>query len=404
MTMALSNRTILHIDMDAFFASVEQRDDPSLRGKPVLVGGQGARGVVAAASYEARQFGCRSAMPMQKAMKACPEAVIVAPNFSRYEEISSRVMSILEEATPLLQPLSIDEAFLDVTGSLRLLGDGLSIGTQLRKRIAEELQLTASVGIGPNKFVAKLASEVNKPDGMAVFAAEGLAEALAPLGVERMWGVGPVMLSRFRACGIRTFADLQSWSADRLASTFGNATARFHALSHGQDDRPVETDIKAKSIGHEQTFQSDLADPEEVEAILLRHVERVARRLRRTTRTARHVVVKIRDGEFVTQTRSATLEEPTDRTDVLWAKAVGIFRDWAAEEFRPIRLIGFHAGRFEEAEASLFSDPGDDRSRRLDEATDLIKNRFGDDAIARTASAFPPGSSTSRSEGASRES
>ena len=273
--MASSNRTILHIDMDAFFASVEQRDDPALRGKPVLVGGQGSRGVVAAASYEARRYGCRSAMPMQRAMKACPDAVIVAPNFSRYEEISSRVMSILEEATPLLQPLSIDEAFLDVTGSQRLLGDGPSIGAHLRKRIVEEVQLTASVGIGPNKFVAKLASEVNKPDGMAVFAAEGLAEALAPLGVERMWGVGPVLLSRFRACGIRTFGDVQRWSADRLASTFGNATARFHALSHGQDDRPVETDLKAKSIGHEQTFQSDLADPEEVEAILLRNWMRV---------------------------------------------------------------------------------------------------------------------------------
>ena len=255
-----------------------------------------------------------------------------------------------------------------------------------------------------NKFVAKLASDINKPDGMAIYGSQGLAEALSPLGVERMWGVGPVLQSRFRASGIRTFGDLQRWSAPQLATAFGDATARFHDLAHGRDERPVETDQRAKSIGHEQTFQSDLTDREEVESILLRHVERVATRLRRTSRTARHVVVKIRDGEFNTQTRSATLEEPTNLTDVLWSKAVGIFRSWAAKEFRPIRLIGFHAGRFEEAEASLFMDPGDERSRRLDEATDLIKNRFGDDAIARTASAFPPEGSISRSEGANRES
>lgn len=399
-----TERTILHVDMDAFFASVEQRDNPDLRGKPVLVGGGGARGVVAAASYEARQFGCRSAMPMKRAIAACPDAVIIAPRFGRYEEISQAVMSLLLEATPLLQPISIDEAFLDVTGSERLLGDGSKIGKRLRKRISEELQLTASVGVGPNKFVAKLASDENKPDGMKIYFSAGLAESLAPLPVKRMWGVGPVLLSRFSANGIRTFGDLQKWSSERLAKTFGNATGRFHDLAHGRDDRPVETDSKAKSIGHEQTFQTDLADPEEVESILLRHVERVATRLRRTSHLARHVVVKIRDGEFNTQTRSATLEEPTDRTDLLWAKASGIFREWVQREFRPIRLIGFHASRFEEMEESLFRDPAEERSRRLDEATDRINIRFGEKAIARTASAFPPGDSVSRSEGAARES
>ena len=400
----MGERTILHVDMDAFFASIEQRDDPSLKGKPVLVGGAGARGVVAAASYEARKFGCRSAMPMQKALAACPDAVVVSPSFGRYEEASSQVMEILLEATPLLQPLSIDEAFLDVTGSERLLGDGPTIGEWLRKSIHEKLQLTASVGVGPNKFVAKLASDINKPNGIAIYHAEGLAESLAPLGVERMWGVGPVLQSRFRSCGIHTFGDLQQWNAEKLAATFGNAAARFHDLAHGRDERPVETDQQAKSIRHEQTFQSDLSQREEVEAILLRHVERVARRLRASSRTAKNIVVKIRDGEFNTQTRSATLAEPTDRTDVLWESAAGLFRTWASKEFRPIRLIGVHAGQFQDAEESLFTFPGDDRSRRLDEATDQIKDRFGDDAIARTASAFPPKDSTMRSEGATRES
>ena len=400
-------RTILHVDMDAFFASVEQLDAPELRGKPVLVGGTGRRGVVAAASYEARAFGCKSAMPMQRARKACPAAVVVPARFSRYEEVSRRVMEIFHEATPLVQPLSIDEAFLDVTGSRRLLGSGETIGNHVRQRIVQELNLTASVGVGPNMFVAKLASDMNKPDGITVFCEndeEALAARLAPLPVERMWGVGPVMLARLHANGIRCFGDLQTWDEKRLAAVFNPAAARFYDLAHGRDDRPIETDQKAKSIGHEQTFESDLAIKEEIEAVLLRHVERVGTRLRRADRTARNIVIKIRDGEFNTQTRSATLQEATARTDLLWEAARGLFDEWATKEFRPLRLIGFHAGRFEVVHAGLFEDMEAERGRRLDEATDMIKDRFGDDAIARTASAFPPSASTSRSEGASRES
>lgn len=400
-------RTILHVDMDAFFASVEQLDAPNLRGRPVLVGGNGPRGVVAAASYEARAFGCRSAMPMAQAKRACPSAVVMKPRFDRYEEVSRCVMRIFHEATPLVQPLSIDEAFLDVTGSRRLLGSGEAIGNHLRQRIVQELNLTASVGVGPNMFVAKLASDMNKPDGITVFCEndeEALAARLAPLPVERMWGVGPVMLSRLHAHGIRCFGDLQTWDEKRLATVFNPAAARFYDLSYGRDDRPIETDQKAKSIGHEQTFESDLAIKEEIEAVLLRHVERVGTRLRRADRTARNIVIKIRDGEFNTQTRSATLHEATDRTDLLWSAARGLFDEWATKEFRPLRLIGFHAGRFEVVDAGLFEDMEAERGRRLDEATDMIKDRFGDDAIARTASAFPPSASTSRSEGAHRES
>ncbi|MDE0889833.1 MAG: DNA polymerase IV [Phycisphaerales bacterium] len=399
--MALS-RTILHVDMDAFFASVEQRDDPSLRGRPVLVGGRGGRGVVAAASYEARRSGCRSAMPMAEAVRRCPSAVVVSPSFAKYEADSARIMEILETASPLVEPLSIDEAFVDVTGSLRLLGDGPTIAADLKRAIRDDLGLNASVGVAPCKFVAKIASDLEKPDGLTVFEEEGMAKRLSSLPIGRMWGIGPKSRARFEARGVRTFGDLQNWSAESLVATFGAASARFHDLSHGRDERPVVGDRTAKSVGHEQTFGVDLADPREVEAVLLRHVERVAARLRRRNRRAKSIVVKIRDGEFVTNTKSKTLEDPTDRTDVLWETARALFREWS---FRPVRLVGMAAERFGEAVPNLFSagDEEDARNRRLDAATDAIRDRFGGEAIARTAASFPPEEADRRSEGAERQ-
>ncbi|NCF39941.1 MAG: DNA polymerase IV [Planctomycetia bacterium] len=396
-----AERTILHLDMDAFFASVEQRDDPALRGRPVLVGGRGGRGVVAAASYEARRSGCRSAMPMAEALRRCPEAVVVKPSFERYEADSSRIMEILETASPMVEPLSIDEAFIDVTGSRRLLGAGPVIARGLKQTIKGELGLTASVGVAPCKFVAKIASDLEKPDGLTVFEAEGVAARLASLPIERMWGIGPKSRARFEARGIRRFEDLQRWSPESLAATFGDAAARFHTLAHGVDDRPVVGDRTAKSIGHEQTFGVDLGDPSEVEAVLLRHVERVGTRLRRRGRRARSVVVKIRDGAFVTNTRSATLDRATDRTDLLWETARTLFRAWS---FRPVRLIGMSAERFEDDDPGLFTgiDEEESRSRRLDAATDAIRDRFGGEAIARTAASFPPGNARERSEGDER--
>ena len=396
------SRTILHVDMDAFFASVEQRDDSALRGRPVLVGGRGGRGVVAAASYEARRFGCRSAMPMAEAVRRCPDAVVVSPSFARYESDSTRIMEILETASPLVEPLSIDEAFVDVTGSLRLLGNGPAIAARLKKTIKDELGLNASVGIAPCKFVAKIASDLEKPDGLTVFEEEGLAGRLASLPIGRMWGIGPKSEARFQARGVRTFGDLQTWSAESLVASFGAAAARFHDLSHGRDERPVVGDRTAKSVGHEQTFGVDLSDPQEVEAVLLRHVERVAARLRRRNRHAKSIVVKIRDGEFVTNTRSKTLDDPTDRTDILWKTARSLFREW---NFRPVRLVGMSAERFEDAVPNLFSagDEEDARNRRLDAATDAIRDRFGGEAIARTAASFPPEQAGRRSEGAERQ-
>ena len=396
-----AGRTILHVDMDAFFASVEQRDDPSLRGRPVLVGGQGGRGVVAAASYEARRFGCRSAMPMAQALRSCPDAIVVSPAFGRYEADSRRIMEILETASPLVEPLSVDEAFVDVTGSLRLLGDGRAIAVDLRAKVKEELGLTASVGVAPCKFVAKIASDLEKPDGLVVMESEGLAERLAPLPVSRMWGIGPRTAARCEARGIRTFGDLQRATPESLSRSLGDSAARFHDLAHGRDDRPVVGDRVAKSIGHEQTFGVDLSSSLEVEAVLLRHVERVATRLRRHGRKARCVTIKIRDGEFTTNTRSRTLSDSTDLTDLIWKTARELFREWP---FRPVRLIGISVDRFEESGESLFagSDAGEGRMRRLDEATDAIRARFGGDAISRTASAFPPGSAKGRSEGGER--
>lgn len=359
--------------------------------------------MVAAASYEARRFGCRSAMPMAEAVRRCPDAVVVSPSFARYESDSTRIMEILETASPLVEPLSIDEAFVDVTGSLRLLGNGPAIAARLKKTIKDELGLNASVGIAPCKFVAKIASDLEKPDGLTVFEEEGLAGRLASLPIGRMWGIGPKSEARFQARGVRTFGDLQTWSAESLVASFGAAAARFHDLSHGRDERPVVGDRTAKSVGHEQTFGVDLSDPQEVEAVLLRHVERVAARLRRRNRHAKSIVVKIRDGEFVTNTRSKTLDDPTDRTDILWKTARSLFREW---NFRPVRLVGMSAERFEDAVPNLFSagDEEDARNRRLDAATDAIRGRFGGEAIARTAASFPPDQARARSEGDERRS
>lgn len=396
-------RTILHVDMDAFFASVEQRDDPSLRGKPVLVGGRGGRGVVAAASYEARVFGCRSAMPMSEALRRCPDAEVRSPAFDRYETESGRIMDILESASPLVEPISIDEAFVDATGSRRLLGDGLEIARLLRARILEATGLTASIGVAPSKFVAKIASDLDKPDGLTVIEPESVVERLASLSIERMWGIGPRTAERCFAAGLRTFKDLQDRTPVELVDVLGNSATRFHDLAHGRDDRPIVTDRIAKSIGHEQTFNEDIDDPSEVESVLLRHVERSAARLRRGGRTTRAVLVKIRDGSFITNTRSATLEESTDRTDLIWDAARGLFRAWT---FRPVRLVGVSLSRLDEAgTGSLFDQQGDEtpgRRRRLDAATDAIRDRFGGEAIGRTSASLSTERSRRRSEGADR--
>ena len=378
-------RAILHVDMDAFFAAIEQLDEPSLRGKPVLVGSDGPRGVVAAASYEARAFGCHSAQPMVIATRLCPQRIVVSPRHSRYREVSRQVFAILQSFSPLIEPLSIDEAFLDVTGADRLLGTPQSIAAAIKQRIHDELGLTASVGVAPNKFLAKLASDLEKPDGLTIIEPDSIQEIIGPLPIKKMWGVGPATELKLRSFGIATFGDLQSWPSEILQSHFGSLGSKLYRLCRGEDDRPVVTDQTIKSISQEQTFDEDRANPDEVRSVLRGQAEKVAMRLRKSDIRGKTITVKIRFGDFQTITRSTTLHAPTDRTDLICTQARDLFDAWAATGFQPVRLIGVGISQFaDEAEQfNLFTQQTDDRSCRLDAVTDTIKQKFGADAIHR---------------------
>ncbi|MEL6499269.1 MAG: DNA polymerase IV [Planctomycetota bacterium] len=381
-------RSILHADMDAFFASVEQRDDPSLRGKPVLVGGSGGRGVVTAASYEAREFGCRSAMPMSVALRLCPHAMCVRGRYDAYKEASGRVFEIFESVTPLVQPLSIDEAFLDVTGSLRAVGDSVSIAKTVRERVLAETGLTVSVGVAPNKFLAKLASDMDKPDGLTVIEADRVQQTLDPLPVTRIFGVGGSAEKRLNRLGVRTIGDLRKMPVDAVTGALGSWGARVHQLAHGIDDRPVVPDQVAKSVGHEQTFGVDLTEPDDVRAVMLDQAEQVGRRLRAKGRKAKTVTVKIRFGDFQTITRAQTLERAVDDTDSLYVAARSLFDAWAEVSFRPVRLIGVSASQLtgdgEPEQMGLFEDASAQEKRRaVDAAFDAINAKFGKRVITR---------------------
>ncbi|MEM0984558.1 MAG: DNA polymerase IV, partial [Planctomycetota bacterium] len=368
--------------------SVEQLDDPSLRGRPVLVGGDGKRGVVAAASYEARVFGCRSAQPMVIARRLCPDAVVVRGNFDRYREVSAQVFEILHTATPLVQPLSIDEAFCDVSGSIRLLGEPRAIAEDLRSRIKSETGLTASVGIAPNKFLAKLASDLDKPDGLVVITPETIRSTLDPLPITRLWGVGPSAERKLIALGLRTIGDVAMYPESTLVDRFGDFGAHIARLARGEDDRPVVPDREAKSISHEQTFSDDLEDPADVRAVMTRQAEDVSRRLRKHGRAARTVTVKIRFGDFETVTRSHSLGEPADRTSAIRDAAIGLFDAWAAKGYRPVRLIGVGVSQLggKSEQAGLFDQAEKKRDSTIDAVADRISEKFGKGAIRRGSS------------------
>jgi len=380
-------RAILHVDMDAFFASVEQLDDPRLAGLPVLVGHDGPRGVVAAASYEARVFGCHSAQPIALAKRRCPQAIIVPARGERYRELSDRIFALLQEVTPLVEPLSIDEAFLDVTGSERLFGAPREIAAALKRRVRAETGLTASVGVAPNKFLAKLASDWDKPDGLTVLTAQDVGTRVAALPIGRLWGVGPVQEARLRRLGLATFADLAALTAEQAVARLGAEGEHLWQLARGEDERPVTPDAAARSLGAEQTFERDVDDPDAVRDVLRGQGERIAVRLRRHGLQARTVTLKIRFGAFRTVTRSLTLDEPTDRTDLLCDTACTLWERWVAREFQPVRLIGVSASQLGPGggQAALFTDPRDVRGRALDRATDAVRERFGADAIRRGA-------------------
>jgi DNA polymerase-4 len=326
--------------MDAFFAAVEQLDRPELRGKPVLVGGDPkGRGVVSTASYEARPFGCHSAMPMAKAVRLCPQGIVVRPRMDRYAEVSQQILGILEQFTPLVEPLSIDEAFLDVTGSTRLLGPAEIIATELKRRIRAATDLAASAGLAPNKFLAKLASDSQKPDGLVVVAPDHVGEFLKPLPIARLWGVGKATLPRLERLGIRTFGDALRLSEADWRREFGEHGTQFHRLVRGIDDREVVPDREARSISHEVTFPMDIGDHDHLRAVILDQTDHVARRLRRHQLLARTVVLKVRSGDFTTIARQSTLRDPTDQSEALWP----IFSAWTGEPAWLLRNADFRA-------------------------------------------------------------
>jgi DNA polymerase-4 len=376
----MTERAIIHVDMDAFYAAVEVLDDARLDGLPVIVGGTPAgRGVVAAASYEARAFGVQSAMSAARAHRLCPTGVFRPPRPTRYRAISRRVFALLAEYTPLVEPLSIDEAFLDVSGSRRLYGPPVAIATELKRRIRTEIGLTASFGVAPNKFLAKLASELEKPDGLVVIGAEEAASRLAPLPVWRIWGVGPAANRALARLGVRTVADLRAVPLERLRGVFGERADRLLRLAWGEDDRPVVPQQAPKSVGHETTFVADIADEGRLIGVLDELVEAVARRLRRWGGTARTVTVKARYPDFTTVTRSRSLAEPTAVSVVIRTAARELFRERLGRRGRPLRLLGVSV-------SNLALQPGgpgdlfeaDDRQRqsRLDALLDQAHGRY----------------------------
>ena len=333
-------RRIIHLDMDAFYASVEQRDDPSLRGKPLAVGGSpDSRGVVAAASYEARSFGVRSAMPMARALRLCPELLVVRPDFTRYRAASQKVMAILRECTPLVEPLSLDEAYLDVTENLW--GEPLAsvIARKLKNRIYEETRLTASAGVAPNKFLAKIASGWQKPDGLTVIAPERVERFLQQLPVEALWGVGPVTAKKLRALGIQKVTDLRETDDLSLQQAVGSLAAWLKRLSWGDDPREVKPNRPWKSISAETTYAQDLADVREMRAELARLAARVASSLEKKNLLARTVTIKVRFGDFTTVTRSHTADRPSRDAEQFRERALALLERTEAAR-RPVRLLG----------------------------------------------------------------
>jgi len=380
--------TILHADMDAFFASIEQRENPSLAGKPVVVGGAGKRGVVAAASYEARKFGIRSAMPMIRARSLCRDLVIVSGRLRLYAEISAHVREIFYRYTPVVEPLSLDEAYLDIGGSLKLFGSARAIAEGIRSAVRDELSLPVSVGVGPGKLVAKIASRKAKPDGTFFVEAGDVHEFLRPLPIREIWGVGRVTERQLHDLGVATIGQLADADPDVLEKKLGSWGPLLHGLANGDDLRTVECDRSRKSYGEENTFGEDAVDRDLIEATVIAHAETVARRLRRDGITGATVTMKYRpsgpDAEFRLVTRSKTLAQPTDDGNEIARVAMHL---WDAEPPGiAIRLIGVQMSGLDKerpVQLGLFHGSEDDGRDALNAALDDIVARFGADAVKR---------------------
>jgi len=371
--------------MDAFYAAVECLDDPSLVGKPVIVGGLGPRGVVATASYEARRFGVHSAMPMGRARRLCPQARYLRPRMDRYREKSAEVFAIFRDFTPVLEGLSLDEAFLDVTSSLKLFGGPLEIARGVRQRIRDETGLTASVGVAHNKFLAKLASDARKPDGLVFVAPDEVHGFLDPMPVGRLWGIGRQTEPRLKALGILTIGQLRRTDASALRPVLGNRTEHFQRLARGEDEREVNAERADKSISREVTFDRDVLDRDTLLAELQSQAEAVARRLRSQGLVARTVVVKIRDARFHTVTRSRSLRACSCSTRTLYRMARALFEHWReSHRTTSVRLLGMGVSGLEDAleggesEADRIDSP---REQRIDLVLDSINQRFGESGV-----------------------
>ncbi len=378
-------RHILHLDMDAFYASVEVLDNPDLRGRPVIVGGTRQRGVVSAASYEAREFGIHSAQPIATARRLCPHGVYLPVRMSRYKEVSDRIFEIFRRFTPLVEPLSLDEAFLDVTGSIRLFGEPTDIAEKIRRLVREEIGLTVSAGVAPSKLVAKIASDINKPDGLTVVPADGVREFLDPLPIGKLWGVGKATKKALGLLGIETMGDLARVPREVLDKKFGASGRHLADLTRGIDGRGVTPERETKSIGAEQTYSQDIIQLKMARKELLNLAVRVSRRMRRHGFQCRTVTLKVKYNDFKQITRSESVPRPTDEAQTIYRTVSRLLEETAVGR-RPARLLGISLSNLttgEDQKQTSFFDSLDEsiKGRDLDRATDKISEKFGNKAI-----------------------
>ena len=387
----MSLRSILHVDMDAFYASVEQRDNPELRGKPLVVGGGNNRGVVAAASYESREFGVRSAMPMAEARRRCPDLLRVAPRMSNYKAVSDQIFDVFREFSPLVEGLSLDEAFLDITASFKLFGSGREIGTAIKQRISDKTQLTASVGVAENKLVAKIASDMDKPDGLVEITSGNVHKMLDPLPVSVIPGIGKETLKRLHKVDIRSVKDLRLADIRDIEPIFGRFTAKTQNRAAGIDDRPVVSSRGEKSISAEGTYDRDLDDRREMDRELLRLTERTSRRLRKAGLQAGSVQVKIRQSDFSTFTRQKTLRPAGNGTDQIYAIARDLLEKWLSDNpGARIRLLGVGGAGLAPAEqGDLFAETTAAEAP-VDKTVDAIREKFGNASLGRASTLDRP--------------
>jgi len=381
----VTSKSIIHLDMDAFYPAVEVLDNPALKGKPVIVGGSRERGVVSSASYEARKFGVHSAQPIVRAMRLCPKGIFLPVRMSRYRQLSRPVFEIFYQFTPLVEPLSIDEAFLDVTGSERLLGKPADIAKKIKQMVFKETGLIVSAGVAPSKFVAKIASDIDKPDGLTVVHPDRVSDFLDPLPINKMWGIGKVTMKALTRLNIHTFRDLHQLPINVLEQKFGKQGVRMHQLSMGLDEREVVTEYDAKSIGHENTFPQDILGMNVAKEKLLSLANRVARRMRREGTTGRTITLKVKYSDFVQITRSTTLQKPTDDGPEIYSTARRLLEKTEVGK-RSVRLLGISLSQLglfnSKDQLSLFhQDVADQKRKDLNKALDSLYEKFGEKSI-----------------------